>query len=161
MTKDSELVSFAREILRKSLFMSGIGMSPEEEQRFFTETDFLTLSMPELVPVRNRRGDWKKFGEAMAARMERDWGLSQTKEASLWNRARLAVHEAITGNDPKHAAIRLRLRKSPAISNVMLADLSLWLAGEMKTSVSVTKRLVAVMLLGVSEAKGDWNVLGE
>jgi hypothetical protein len=43
----------------------------------------------------------------------------------------------------------------------MLSDLSLWLAGEMKISISATKRLVAVMLLGVSEANGDWNVLAE
>jgi hypothetical protein len=136
-------------------------MSPEDKDRFFSETDFLTLAMPELVAVRNRRLDWRKYGEAMSDRMERDWGLSRANQVSFWNRARLAVHEAVTGKDPKSATIRLRIRKSPTISNVMLGDLSLWLAGEMKVSVSVTKRLVAVMLLGVSEAKGDWNVLGE
>lgn len=141
--------------------MPSTEMSPEDQERFFNETDFLTLAMPELVPVRNRRGDWQKFGASMADRMERDWGISRANQPPLWDRAQRAVHEAVTGSDPKHESIRLRLRKSTAISNVMLGDLSLWLAGEMKISISATKRLVAVMLLGVSEAKGDWNVLGE
>jgi hypothetical protein len=43
----------------------------------------------------------------------------------------------------------------------MLADLSLWLAGELGVTISVTKRLVATMLVGVAESKGDWNVLAD
>jgi hypothetical protein len=44
---------------------------------------------------------------------------------------------------------------------MMLADLDLWLAGDLGISISVTKRLVAVMLIGLAEAEGDWNVLNE
>lgn len=134
--------------------------SPEEKQIFRDQTEFLLLAMPELASVRENWRTWETFGRGMAAQMERDWGL-RSRDGALWLQAKQKVHAAMTGNDPAHASIRSRIVKSPAISGIMLADLSMWLAGDMKISLSVTKRLVAVMLLGVSGSRGDWNALGQ
>jgi hypothetical protein len=83
------------------------------------------------------------------------------RSCPLWDRAKFTVHEAITGNQPEHSYIRNRVLASKSISAMLHSDLSLWLAGKLSISIAVTKRLVALMLVGVAEAKGDWNVLDE
>lgn len=117
--------------------------------------------MPELDVVRKRPGGWNLFGEKIALQMERDgWG-KPNKDAPLWHRAKITVHEAITGNHAEHSHIRNRVLGSRSVSAMQLSDLSLWLAGKLNISISVTKRLVALMLIGVAEAEGDWGILGD
>ncbi len=117
--------------------------------------------MPELDAVRKRPGGWNLFGKKIASQMEQDgWGKPNAP-APLWDRAKFTVHEAITGNQPEHSYIRNRVLASKSISAMLHSDLSLWLAGKLSISIAVTKRLVALMLVGVAEAKGDWNVLDE
>jgi len=125
------------------------------------DTDFLVRVLPDLDAVRRDIGSWNAFGEKISEQMERDWAARHRSGEPLWVRAKRAVHRAITGNDANHSVIRARIHRSPGISAMMLADLDLWLAGDLGISISVTKRLVAVMLIGLAEAEGDWDVLNE
>ncbi len=132
-----------------------------DDERFLRETEFLLRLMPELDAVRRKTRGWDELGEKIATQMERERRSKAEPDESLWRRAKRVVHMAMTGSDAKNAAIRTRVSGSPVISAGMLADLSLWLAGELGVTISVTKRLVTTMLVGVAESKGDWNVLAE
>lgn len=138
--------------------MSAIVRSQEEREVFLNETEFLLRLMPDLEAVRRRTRGWDDFGEKITTQKERYRGKTSTDE-SLWIRAKRVVHTAMTNSDAIHAAIRTRVHLSPKVSAFVLAELSLWLAGELGVSISVTKRLVAAMLIGVAESKGDWNTL--
>lgn len=135
------------------------GRSRGDNETFLRETEFLLRLMPGLEAVRGKTRGWDAFGVIVSTQMERDWGIPQGAGQSLWLRAKQVVHSAMTGSDARHEAIQARIRRSPEISAIMLADLSLWLAGEMGVSISVTKRLVAVMLIGLAESKGAWHTL--
>lgn len=76
--------------------------------------------------------------------------------------AKSLVYAVLASRDPQHDAIRQRLGNLQEPSTPrLLSTLSLWLAGKMGISVSVTVPLVAVMLYAAAEAGGTWDVLGE
>ena len=141
--------------------MSSIDQPGDKAENFFSDTGFLKHLIPDLEVVRRKRGGWNDYGEMVGNQLERDGWSRSKREGTLWERAKRVVHLAMTGDAAKDAAIRARVQSPKITSAIMLADLSLWLAGEMGVSISVTKRLVAAMLLGVVESKGNWDALGE
>lgn len=139
--------------------MSTDGWSHEEMEAYLRQTEFLLHSMPDLEAIRRKARGWDDYGDKIATLMEKDQRGKPATEESLWRRAKHLVHTAMTGNDARNVSIRTRVCRSPTVSALVHADLSLWLAGELSISISVTKRLVAVMLVGLAESKGDWNAL--
>ena len=76
--------------------------------------------------------------------------------------AKSVVHEVLVRRNPQYDRIRQRLGNLNEPSTPrLLSTLSLWLAGEMEISVSVTVPLVAVMLYAAAQAGGTWDVLME
>ena len=161
VSKDSRDASRPETICDEVRRMRPTSRSRHEEERFLRETEFLLRLMPDLNTVRRKTRGWDEFGEKIANQMEKERRSKAEPEESLWHRAKRVVHMAMTDSDAKNAAIRTRVGGSSIISPGMLADLSLWLAGELGVTISVTKRLVATMLVGVAESKGDWNVLAD
>lgn len=79
---------------------------------------------------------------------------------SYWDLAKGLVHSVLGGEAEELEPIRTRLRKTPAGSTAALSSMvSLWLAGQLSLSVTITNPLVAVMLYAVAEAGGDADVL--
>ncbi len=81
-------------------------------------------------------------------------------EATYWGMVKELVHSVVASQDPTYAGIRKRLGDLQKPSTpLLLSTLSLWLAGILGISTSVTGPLVAAMLFGVAEAGGDWDIL--
>ena len=136
------------------------------------DLNFLLRQVSALVQVKRRRRTWNELGEAVlrdfmkssptarAARHEGDAPVS--REAARWQMAKSVVHEVLVRRNPQYDRIRQRLGNLNEPSTPrLLSTLSLWLAGEMEISVSVTVPLVAVMLYAAAQAGGTWDVLME
>ncbi len=127
------------------------------------DTAFLLKQYQPLAELRRKRLSWNDFG----AGLERNFkGASRqimtgrsrfraTAGAANWDVAKELVCDVMTGNDPEHDGIRKRLGnpQEPETAR-LLSTLSLWLAGVLGISVSITKPMVAVMLYAVGEAGG-------
>ncbi len=86
--------------------------------------------------------------------------LEKGARISYWDLATGLVHSVLGGQAKELEPIRTRLRKTPAGSTAALSSmLSLWLAGQLSLSVTITNPLVAVMLYAVAEAGGDADAL--
>lgn len=119
-------------------------------------TEFLVRMIPDLDRVRKHEGEWNHYGQKIANEAAEDLPKSQI---SLWDSTKRILLEVAEGTDPRYSDIRERINRSGPASQVPFSELSLWLAGELKISVTVTKRLVAAALIGVASARGDWKVL--
>lgn len=144
---------------------------PSMRSRIHIDTAFLLHHLSALAQVKRKRRTWNELGEKLlrdfmetspAARMVRSRDEPAISSvAGSWSMAKGRVHAVVASQDPQHHAIRRRLGNLQNPSTpVLLSALGLWLAGVLGISTSVTGPLVAVMLYGVAEAEGDWDVLG-
>ena len=133
-------------------------------------TAFLLRQVSTLALVKRKRRTWNEFGEIVFRDFERSSSRVrrtatrvspvEAPEAINWGLAKELVHAVVASQDPRHEAIRRRLGNLQEPSTpLLLSTLSLWLAGVLGISVSVTGPLVAVMLYAVAEAGGDWGIL--
>lgn len=123
-----------------------------------------------LVQVKRRRRTWNEFGEKViedylnsSPKVRRPITRGESAdgaEATYWSMAKELVHSVVASQDPTYGGIRKRLGdlQNPS-TPLLLSTLSLWLAGVLGISTSVTGPLVAAMLFGVAEAGGDWDIL--
>jgi len=141
-----------------------------EPPRVPDKSQLLRLA-PQLKQVREGRLTWHQLGEMLV----RDTGLPAPRGSevrmvfpnwekgmriSYWDLAKGLVHSVLGGEAEELEPIRTRLRKTPAGSTAALSSMvSLWLAGQLSLSVTITNPLVAVMLYAVAEAGGDADVL--
>lgn len=132
--------------------------------------DYLLQKFPALQKMRIRNLTWNDLGEKIDSSaqtinrplnaMRKAPTNAEYPEPSYWVRARMLVHTVFTSQDFKYEKIRKRLIYSETPSTpAILTTLSLWLAGELGISVSVTKSMVAVMLYAVSQSRGNWEIL--
>jgi hypothetical protein len=83
-----------------------------------------------------------------------------SSEPAHWLRGKHLVHAVLLSRDPYFSSIRKRLGSFKNLSTPeLLFTLSLWLAGQLKLSVSATQPMVAVMLYAVARAGGNWAIL--
>lgn len=145
---------------------------PVTPPRIHIDTAFLLRKVSVLAQVKRRRRTWNELGQMLlsefmevspAPMMARDGDEpAASPAAASWSLAKSRVHAAVATQDPQHQGIRRRLGDLQAPSTpLLLSTLGLWLAGVIGISMSVTGPLVAVMLYGVAEAGGDWDVLGD
>ena len=138
--------------------------------RIRIDVSFLVRQVAGLARVKMRRRTWNEFGEKVLKEYLSSSNLARigwnprnrevTPESTYWKMTRTLVHEVVATADPKHDMIRKRLGnlRDPS-TRVLLSTLSLWLAGALGITTSVTGPLVAAMLFGVADAGGDWEVL--
>jgi hypothetical protein len=131
------------------------------------DRNFLARQVPDLAHMRRRCGSWDDLGEKTARDFLHPRGQVvrsgvESSQTSEWSLAKELVHDVLISGNPQHDAIRKRLGDlSEPSTPRLLSTLSLWLAGVLKISVSVTLPMVAVMLYAVGEAGGDPKVLLE
>ncbi|MEI8038125.1 MAG: hypothetical protein WCJ14_07015 [Verrucomicrobiota bacterium] len=134
------------------------------------DAEFLLQKVYELNQVKRNRLTWNEFGERIAghfqdpqlpARAARGQANSATPpEPSDWCRAKKLVHAVVATRDPKYEPIRNRLFHFDNPSTAaLLSTLSLWVAGKLGLSVTITQQMVAVMLYAVARSAGDWDIL--
>jgi hypothetical protein len=144
--------------------------APAAPPRIRIDTVFLLRHVSTLSQVRQKRRTWNEFGEKVfddfkkssaVRRQLASWaGPAAASEATYWSMAKELIYVVVAGQDPRHDGIRERLGNLQEPSTARLwTTLNLWLAGELGISTSVTGPLIAVMLYGVAEASGDWEVL--
>ena len=131
--------------------------------RLRIDLSFILRQEPRLIRVKRRQCSWDTFGELVL----RDFFQpritairSATDELAEWKFAKELVHSVLTSSAPEHDGIRKRLGNPGTASTPLLfSTLSLWLAGILKISVSLTMPMTAAILYGISEADGDPDVL--
>lgn len=152
--------------------MTLLEFAPRALPRIRIDTVFLLRRVPRLSQVRRKRRTWNEFGEKVFYDFEKSspvrrqlasWvGLAAASDTTCWSMAKDLIHAVVARQDPRHDGIRKRLGNLHEPSTARLwTTLTLWLAGELGISTSVTGPLVAVMLYGVAEAGGDWDALGD
>lgn len=149
------------------MLMTTQELSPPRSPSIHIDHKFLLRKVAALVQVKRCRRTWNEMGEtvlrdyissAPTPRVEAQVSL----EAAHWRMAKSLVYAVLASHEPQHDAIRQRLGNLQEPSTPqLLSTLSLWLAGKMGISVSVTVPLVAVMLYAAAEASGNWDVLVE
>ncbi|MEO5915146.1 MAG: hypothetical protein ABIS50_13000 [Luteolibacter sp.] len=130
---------------------------------------FLLRQVPSLVQVRRKHRTWNDYGEKLVRELQVPaptvrtmTHMSDPKDASEWSYAKQLIHAVLATRQPEYDAIRKRLGNLQTTSTpILLSTLGLWLAGALGMSVSVTNPMVAVILLAVSEASGNWEILND
>jgi len=99
----------------------------------------------------------RRAGTRQQARSANRWANSKTDDD--WSAARNALYALFCTRSPELAEIRKWLKDSPPITTqLLLSTLSLWLAGHLGKSVTVTTPLVAAVLLGIARDGMDrWS----
>ena len=150
--------------------MTSSEQPPDTTSRILIDTTFLLRQVSALAQVKRKHRTSNELGEKLlcdfmesspSARIVRDRYESKDCPAvASWSMAKSRVHAVVASQDPQHHAIRRRLGNLQNPSTpVLLSALGLWLAGVLEITVSVTSPIVAVMLYGVAEADGNWEVL--
>lgn len=131
---------------------------------------FLLRRVSELNHIKKRDLDWNEVGERILAGSQqanksiarRPGNEDDKTSASQWSLAKGLVHEVITSRSPNHDSVRRSMGgvQSPSTAN-LLSTLSLWMAGAMGLSTSLTVPMVAVILYAVGQASGNWDILIE
>ena len=146
---------------------------PAETIRIKIDTECLLRQVSSLNQVSKQLLTWNEFGEKLARdftaspemfRLMSDDQISREAPApslgpSKWVRAKDLVHGVFTREDPNHIAIRKRLFLSNPSTSLLLQHLSLWLAGELGLSVTVTRPMVAVILYAAAKSPAGWETL--
>lgn len=135
------------------------------------DTHFLLKKIRGLVHVEKNLQTWNEFGESVVMRkgltrprtgrcIIDTFKLAEPTSTSIWHHAKKLVHSLFTGQNPDHDELRNRLGNSPnPPTPLLLSTVSLWLAGELKIIISVTRSMVATMLYAVGKSSGDWDIL--
>lgn len=136
----------------------------------YFDTAFLLRQVSGLALVKRRRRTWNEFGQMVIDDLQSSSpkgrkprageDSTDASEATFWGMAKELIHSVVATQDPTYDGIRKRLGNLQEPSTpLLLSTLSLWLAGVLGISVSVTLPLVATMLYGVAETGGDWEAL--
>lgn len=142
--------------------MSALSPSLPLHVRLRIDQDFLVRQCSQLKQVRQRRRSWDEFGEKVALDFlyPRNAGGRIPQESAEWRFAKELVHGVLASTDPQYDGIRKRLGARGATSTpLLLSMLSLWLAGILQISVSLTMPMTACLLYAIGEAGGDPEIL--
>jgi hypothetical protein len=126
------------------------------------DKDFLVRQVSQLTRVKRQRCSWDEFGEKVARDFSHPRNVSGKahEESTEWRLAKELVHDVLVSCNPQHDGIRKRLGVRGTTSTpLLLSTLSLWLAGVLKISVSVTVPMVAGILYAIGDAGGDPEIL--
>ena len=135
------------------------------------DTHFLIKNIRGLRHIEKNRITWNEFGEAVVikkalihpqtSRSIRDKSqFAKPLTTSIWQRAKKLVHAVFILKYPEHDWLRKRLNNlSNPPTPLLLSTISLWLAGAMSITISVTRSMVAAMLYAVGKSSGDWEIL--
>ncbi len=147
--------------------MSSLDFPSPAATRLRIDLAFILRQEPRLIRVKRRQCSWDSFGDQVT----RDFfqprfttimtTVRSTDEPAEWELAKELVLAVFTSAAPEYDGIRKRLGNPGTASTPMLySTLSLWLAGILKISVSLTMPMTAAILYGIGEAEGDPGVLG-
>ena len=150
--------------------MISLSPPPASTSRIAIDTAFLLRQVATLAQVKWQRRTWDEFGEMILRDLERSSRTvrrtpvrvhpAETPEAVYWRMVKELVFAVVELREERHDEIRKRLGTLQEPSTPRLwSTLTLWLAGVLGISTSVTGPLVAALLYGVAEAGGDWEVL--
>ncbi len=124
----------------------------------------LLQRVPALDQVNSGRCSWDQFGATVSRapsgniakfRLIQD-DANKPVFQSKWGTAKQIVHAILPSPDHPRGRIANRFSNLLGASTpVLLSDLSLWLAGEMKISVTTTRPMVAAMLYAIHQAAGN------
>jgi hypothetical protein len=139
--------------------MSPLDFPSPPAVRLRIDTGFILRQEPRLIRVKRRQCSWDAFGEQVI----RDFLQPRipairnvTGEFAEWEFAKELVHAVLASSSPEHDGIRKRLGNPETASTPLLfSTLSLWLAGVLKISVTLTMPMTAAILYGIGEADGD------
>ncbi len=131
------------------------------------DTRYLLSHFPALIQIRRKQRTWSDFGSSLIRELQNPTHANRSRnknpeaeELSEWEMAKQLIYGVLATHDSQYDGIRRRLGNFKTLSTAsILSVLSIWLAGVLGVSVTVTKPMVAVILFAVAEAAGDWNVL--
>ncbi len=126
-----------------------------------------------LLTAHHHGETWDEFGARVETLRERNQQRTPQAEAaepaentqppphhSNWHRAKELMHAVFTGNDAEHDTIRQRVENLPQpLGPPAIPLLSLWLAGALKTSINITRPMVATILYAVSNSDENWKII--
>ncbi len=149
--------------------MTSLASHPPSAAGIQIDTHFLLRQVPSLTQVRRKHRTWNDYGEKLVRELQvpaptvrRMTGIPTPANATAWSFAKQLIHGVLATPHGEYGAIRKRLGNLQMTSTPkLLSTLGLWLAGMLGMSVSVTQPMLAVMLLAVSEASGNWEILND
>jgi hypothetical protein len=131
---------------------------------------FLMRQLPALSEVKHKRVGWNDLGARITREYQPKPPRNRPKAShpdetgspagECWRRAKNLLHNIMATSDPENAPVRKRLGdfKNPSTA-ALFSTLSLYLAGKLGLSLTITQPMLAVMLYAVHGASGNWNVL--
>jgi hypothetical protein len=155
--------------------MTSLEPPPERVASLRINLEFLMRQLPVLAEVKRNRVTWDELGANItrksqtkpATRIRRK--TKSLKEdavpltapaAECWPQAKELLHRIMATVDTENEPVRKRLRDFNDPSTAALfSTLSLYLAGKLGVSLSLSQPLLAVMLYAVHQASGNWDVL--
>jgi hypothetical protein len=137
------------------------------------DTSLLVRKVPLLSMIQKHQFTWNQVGENLLENApkprnhRRENGFSVEKSAtataqSSWAGVKSEMFRLLATDAPEYGDIRKRLVGAGDSSTLyVLSTLSLWLAGAMGISVSVTTPVVATMLYAIAQSPAAYGVLLE
>lgn len=142
--------------------MDSLALPSPSAVKLLIDQDFLLRQVSLLIRVKRRRCSWDEFGEMVARDFlsPRNGRGKPSPGSSEWQLAKELVHGVLATADPQYDGIRKRLgTRETASTPLLLSTLSLWLAGILQISVSMTVPMTACLLYAIAEAGGDPEIL--
>ena len=155
---------------RNAPAMTSLEPSSDKNVRIQIDPQFLMRQMPALAEIKRKRMDWNELGEKIIREYQPrpQWHRSKanrpedphTTAGECWLRAKELLHNIMATGDPRNAPVRKRLGdfKKPSTA-ALFSTLSLYIAGKLGISLTITQPLLAVMLYAVHESSGNWDIL--
>lgn len=150
--------------------MNSLEPSSDRNARIQIDSQFLMRQMPTLSEIKRKRMDWNELGgkiiQEYQPRPQGNHSKANRPEdpdstsGECWLRAKELLHNIMATSDPRNAPVRRRLGdfKKPSTA-ALFSTLSLYIAGKLGISLTITQPLLAVMLYAVHEASGNWDIL--
>ncbi len=155
--------------------MTSLEPPPERVASLSINLEFLMRQLPTLAEVKRKRMSWDELGARISQEyLTRPAPRTRRKTSNpdeiavpvailsveCWPQAKELLHRIMATDDTENEPVRKRLRDFNDPSTAALfSTLSLYLAGKLCISLSLTQPLLAVMLYAVHQASGNWDVL--
>lgn len=150
--------------------MTSLDSPSNRESRLRIDPQFLMRQFPALSEVKRARVNWNELGAKIiqgyqpippgTRRRTGDFSDAALTTGEIWRQAKELLHNIMATCDLENAPVRKRLSvlKTPSTA-ALFSTLSLYFAGKLGISLTITKPLLALMLNAVHEASGNWDIL--